>query len=202
MHYPLSLGLRPQGRDARSVPRMRFSTFRVVGILALAVGASCSDAPTAPSRLEPDTVSDSSAKLLGLFGPRPLYCPNSTPQSTTAVLDALGGTLSLGGTSVLVPLGALLDPVEITLTIPASNYAEIDVTVTGTDHFIFQLPITVTVSYAHCSLGLLQRLLPLSVWHWEPSTRTFLERMPSVDNKLTRSITFTTPHLSGYIIAN
>jgi hypothetical protein len=181
---------------------MRFSTTRVIGILALAVGASCSDGPTAPSKLEPGTVSDSSAKLLGLFGPRPLYCPNSAEQSTTAILGPLGGTLSVAGTSVLVPLGALLDPVKITLTIPPSNYAEIDVTVEGTEHFIFQLPITVTVSYAHCSLGLLQRLLPLSVWHWEPSTRKFLERMPSLDNKLTRTITFTTPHLSGYIIAN
>src|SRR5688572_32671348 len=100
MHYPLSLGLRPQGRDARSVPRMRFSTSRVIGILALAIGASCSDGPTAPSRLEPDTVSDSSARLLGLFGPKPLWCPTSTPQSTTTVLDALGGTLSIAGTSV------------------------------------------------------------------------------------------------------
>lgn len=181
---------------------MRLSTTRVIGILALAVSASCSDGPTAPSRLEPGTVSDSSAKLLGLFGPKPLWCPTSTPQTTTAVLDALGGVLSIGETNVLVPAGALLGPTEITLTIPASNFAEIDVTVTGTEHFIFQLPITVTVSYAHCSLNFLQRLLPFSVWHWDPSTRQFFERMPSLDNKVTRTITFTTPHLSGYIIAN
>jgi hypothetical protein len=87
------------------------------------------------------------------------------------------------------------------VTVPASNFMEIDVTVAGTEHFLFELPITVTVSYARCS-SFLARLLPLTAWHWDPETRQFLERMPSIDNKLTRTVTFTTPHLSGYIIAN
>lgn len=181
--------------------RSRKTIRLVTAVLTFAFIGSCADAPTAPSRLEPDASADSSAKLLGLFGPRPLYCPTSTTQSTTTVLDALGGLLSVAGTSVLVPAGALLGPTEITLTVPASNYMEIDVKVTGTEHFLFELPITVTVSYARCG-SLVARLLPLDAWYWDPATREFLELMPSIDNKLTRTVTFTTPHLSGYIIAN
>jgi hypothetical protein len=185
---------------------MKFSTIRVGPLmLALALAGACGDGPTAPtppSALDPSASVDSSAQLLGLFGPRPLYCPNSETEATTAVLDGLGGALSLAGTTVSIPAGALLGPTTITLTRPVSSYLEIDISVEGTEHFLFELPITVTVSYGHCSLGFLSRLLPLSAWYWEPETRTFLERMPSLDNKLARTVTFTTPHLSGYIIAN
>lgn len=183
--------------------KMRSGTIRFVGVLlAFTLVGSCADAPTAPSRLEPVSSADStSADLLGLF-PRPLYCPTSTTETTSGIIDGLGGVLSIAGTTVQIPLGALLGPTEITLTVPASSYMEIDVTVKGTEEFFFELPITVTVSYARCNLSLLQRLLPFDVWHWDPETRRLLELMPSVDNKLTKSITFTTPHLSGYIIAN
>lgn len=181
---------------------MRLRAIRFIGaVVAFAAIGSCADAPTAPSRVEPGSSAGSSADLLGLF-PRPLYCPTSTTQTTSAVLDGLGGVLSVAGTTVQVPLGALLAPTKITLTVPASSYMEIDVSVEGTEEFVFELPITVTVSYARCSLNFFQRLLPFDVWHWDPATRELLELMPSVDNKLTRSITFTTPHLSGYIIAN
>jgi hypothetical protein len=181
---------------------MRTSRIRFVGaIMALVAIGSCADGPTAPSKLEPSASSDSSANLFGLFGPRPLYCPTSQTQTTTNVVDALGGLLSVAGTTVLVPAGALLGPTQITVTVPASNFMEIDVTVAGTEHFLFELPITVTVSYARCS-SFLARFFPLTAWHWDPETRKFLERMPSIDNKLTRTVTFTTPHLSGYIIAN
>ena len=185
---------------------MKFSTIRVGPLmLALVLAGACGDGPTAPtppSALQLGASPDSSAQLFGLFGPRPLYCPNSATQTTTAVVDGLGGLLSVAGATVSVPAGALLGPTTITLTVPASNYMEIDVSVEGTEHFVFESPITVTVSYARCSLGLLSRLLPLDAWHWDPETRDFLEQMPSVDNKLARTVTFTTPHLSGYIIAN
>ena len=89
----------------------------------------------------------------------------------------------------------------MTLTVPASNYVEIDVSVQGTEHFIFELPIVVTVSYARCnstSLG----FSPISAWYFDQETGDLLEEMPSLDNKLLRTVTFTTGHLSGYILAN
>lgn len=141
-----------------------------------------------------------SEKLLS-FTPKPLVCPASTEATTTAEVGPLGGLVSAGGTSISIPAGALLQTVTLTVTVPASNYMEIDISVAGADHFIFESPVVVTVSYARCNRSNID-LLPLTAWHFDTETRALLERMPSVDDKLTRSVTFVTGHLSGYILAN
>jgi hypothetical protein len=172
-------------------------------VTVLSCDASRATGPTSPQneapaqRIEADT-----AQLLGLFGPRPLFCPSSEAFTTSSVVGPLGGLLEIGGVSVSIPVGALLSDVNVILTVPASNNMEIDVTVEGTQSFLFELPITVTVSYQRCRLGLFSFFRPISAWHFDPETRELLERMPSIDNKLLRTVTFTTGHLSGYILAN
>jgi hypothetical protein len=39
------------------------------------------------------------------------------------------------------------------------------------------------------------------VWHIDPLTKTFLEDMGGVDDKVARTVTFSTDHFSGYAIA-
>jgi hypothetical protein len=125
-------------------------------------------------------------------------CPSSETQSASGLLGVLGGTVSIGGTSVVVPLGDLLTDTSIELTIPASAYMEIGVTANG-GHFLFQDPIAITVDYSRCSPDIQAKAL--SVWHIDPNTHSLIENMGGVDNKLTHSITFTTIHLSGFAIA-
>lgn len=103
--------------------------------------------------------------------------------------------------TVSIPAGALLNTVTVSLTVPASNHVEIDVSVAGTENFVFEQPIVVTVSYDRCSRSNID-LTPLSAWHFDQATGELLEQMPSVDNKLLRTVTFTTGHLSGYLLAN
>ena len=43
---------------------------------------------------------------------------------------------------------------------------------------------------------------PLTVWYIDSETKAPLENMGGVDEKLTRTITFVTSHLSEYAIAN
>jgi hypothetical protein len=133
-------------------------------------------------------------------GPQPLVCPAQDSFSTTAEVGPLGGLLSVGGMQVSIPVGALLSSATVTLSVPASNHVEIDVSVAGSEHFVFELPIVVTVSYARCNQNL--GLDPISAWYFDQGTGELLEQMPSVDNKLLRTVTFTTGHLSGYILAN
>jgi uncharacterized membrane protein YfcA len=180
---------------------------RAIYLLLAAVGigafAACADSSrvTGP-RLTDDRISrDSAEKLLGLFGPTPVYCPSSETVSTTSVVSALGGILSVGGSSISIPAGALLEPVTMTLTVPASLYMEIDISVQGSEHFLFELPATVNLNYSRCS-SLRLLLFPAQAWYWDAETRQLLELMPGVDNKLTRTVTFPTIHLSGFIIAN
>jgi hypothetical protein len=78
---------------------------------------------------------------------------------------------------------------------------EIDVSVPGVEHFIFEKAIVVSIDYSRChNIGLFTP--PLQVWHIDTSTNELLEHMPSLDTRLTRSVLFTTGHLSGYALAN
>jgi hypothetical protein len=143
--------------------------------------ASCNDWPLGPP---------TSATLA--------VCPSDQAQSTSSILDALGGTVSLDGTSLVVPLGALRSSTSIELGIPASQYMEISATANG-GHFLFLRPITVTIDYSRCSPTVQQQTL--SVWNIDPDTKQLLQNMGGVDNKLTHQITFTTLHFSGYALA-
>jgi hypothetical protein len=108
--------------------------------------------------------------------------------------------VSLGGHSIQIPGGALLDPTPITLTEPASRYVEIGVQAGDAEHFLFELPVVVTISYDRCSRSNIDRT-PLQVWYIDPITHELLENMGGVDDKLARTVTFLTSHLSGYAIA-
>ena len=128
-------------------------------------------------------------------------CPTTEATSTTTTVTALGGVVSVGGTSVSIPAGALLVPTTITVSVPASQYMEIDVSAEGVDHFLFELPVTVTLSYARCTRSNIDKEV-LSVWYIDSATKELLELMGGVDDKLARTVTFTTGHLSGYALAD
>jgi len=181
--------------------RWRRSVGSAVAVVLLVLGASCSDGPTAPRTPSP---ADSSSKLLGLpilgSSPRLLYCPTDETQQTTAVIGSLGGTLSLLGTSVQIPSGALLGDTQVELAIPAGQYMEVDLSVNNGQHISFLQPVVVTIDYSRCNRwSTLFKLL--SVWNIDQDTKALLQNMGGIDNKLTQSITFVTPHFSGFAIA-
>ena len=138
--------------------------------------------------------------LTASSGPSLIQCPTNTTSSATETVTALGGTVSLGGHSIQIPGGGLLGPTTITVTEPASQYVEIDIQAGAAEHFDFQLPMLVTISYARCGRTDIDRI-PLQVWYIDPVTHELLENMGGVDNKLLRTVSFWTNHLSGYAIA-
>jgi hypothetical protein len=114
----------------------------------------------------------------------------------------LGGSVTAAptATSVLVPIGALLGPTGISVSMPASQYVQVDVRANSLEHFTFELPITVVVDYSRCSRSDLDRAA-LSVYVLDPLTGTLTEKMVSLDDKASRRITFTTAHLTSYVVA-
>jgi hypothetical protein len=168
------------------------------GVLALAL-AACSEPGSSP--LEPASRPSQLESQYSLNNPSPVECPSSVTQSTSALIGPLGGSLSVGGSSVVVPAGAVLLPTSITLTIPASNYMEIDVSAGGVDHYVFQTPVSMTIDYSRCTRNDIDQT-PLSIWYWNPSANELLENMGGTDDKTARKVTFTTLHLSGYVIAD
>jgi hypothetical protein len=184
---------------------LRYRLRLLTALAAVAFGAACADAPTAPPA-QPPAAPESPSSLLGLNiglnlgGPTLLQCPNYTTTSTTGLIGPLGGVLSLGEYVVSIPEGALLSTTLFQLTIPASRYMKVDVTAVGLEHFLFQKPISVTVDYSRCSLSATTGK-DLEVWYVSPLLNIPLQNMGGVNDAASRKITFQTDHLSGYVIA-
>src|ERR1043166_10098450 len=86
-------------------------------LLVLLVSPSCRESPTS-SAVPPTPAPD--ASLIGsLLGPTGLLkCSNLPYASTTATIGPLGGSISAGPHTLVVPPGALLSPITITMTAP------------------------------------------------------------------------------------
>ena len=170
--------------------KSRFNSLRrrVAAVLALTlVGVVSCDTPTTPPDQNPGNY-------------QLVACPNTVARTTQAVIGPLGGTLSLAGTVVGIPSGALTEPTLITLTIPASPYMEIDVRANNLLSFVFNKPIGVRLDYSRCTDAALATQ-KLSVWHIDALSKDLLENMGGTDNKSARYIDFSTGHLSNYAIA-
>jgi hypothetical protein len=133
--------------------------------------------------------------------PRLLTCPNSTPLTSTFVADPLlGGSLTLAGTTVTIPSGAVTLPTVFVVTIPASRYMEIEVHALGLTEFIFGQPATISIDYSRCTRPAADRNT-LQAFYIDSDTKALLENMNGTDDKAARKVTFNTGHLSGYALA-
>ena len=170
--------------------RVPFTLFRRGAAAVLAVGVfaavSC-ETPTIPPSQDPSQV-------------RLVSCPTTTTRTTQAIIGPLGGTVSLGATVVGIPSGALSVPTLITLTIPASEYMEVDIRANDLLSFVFNKPIGVRLDYSRCNNPVLPSAR-LSVWHIDAQSKALLENMGGTNDAGSRSIIFSTGHLSNYAIA-
>ena len=168
--------------------RLFIATGLTIGLLG-----ACGEAGEGPLAPEDAALASSGAALV--------ECPVSESRSATATLDVLGGTVSLDGHSISLPAGAVLLPTQITLTVPASNYMEIDIRANDLESFEFEEPVSVVLSYQRCTRANLDKEA-LRVWHIDTATKALLEDMGGVDDKAARAVTFESGHLSGFAIAN
>jgi hypothetical protein len=173
----------------------------VAGVAAVVL-AGCSETPREALPVEPETPVEPAAIAWTDMRPGKLMvCPVAQEASVRARITPQGGTISLGGHSVYFPPGAVREPVEVKLTVPASKYVEVDIQVNGQEHYRLARPVLATLSYARCG-ATAWRNRPLSVWHVDGHTRRPLERMASLDDRASRSVTFVTNHFSGYALAD
>jgi hypothetical protein len=163
----------------------------------LAVLVGCpgdSSSPTGPGKDQGPT------KSIAAVDATLLDCPSAATETGTGLIGPLGGVLSAGGIRVIVPASAVLAPTTFVLTVPASSYLEIDVRTAEAEHFVFEKPVVVAIDYGRCGIPRFHGAL--TVWNIDPETKALLERMPSVDSKLTQTIIFSTLHFSGYAVAD
>jgi hypothetical protein len=183
----------------------RLNSFRLarparlgLAIIGVSVSACTEPGPTAIDGLRKE--SGAPQRTQTSEQPSLVECPTNQTQQASATITILGGSVTVGGTRVEIPFGAVLLPVKLTLTVPASNYMEIDVTANDLEHFEFEKPVTVILDYSRCARGNIEKG-PLSAWYINESNEP-LENMNGIDDKVARTIRFMTGHLSGYAIAN
>lgn len=165
-------------------------------LMALAAAfTACSEPPSAPSETALTLLPDRKKSEL-------IECPTDVTQSASALLGVLGGDVFVGGNLVSVPEGALppLGLALVTITAPASKYVEIEVRVNELPHFTFESPVTITIDYSRCTRSNVDRE-PLQAWYIDAVTKVPLDDMGGVDDKVARTVTFTTDHFSGYAVA-
>ncbi len=177
----------------------RIPAIGLAGAFVLAAAISCAgpDRATRPETAGAPALQLADGSAAGL-----LLCPGSVKRYASGVVTPeLGGTVAVGGFSISLPAGAVLEPRTITLTVPESPYLEVDIRVDGVEHFVFQAPAVVTLDYGRCGVSTSQ-LGRLSAWYIDGATKSLLENMGGTDDRPSRRLTFRTPHLSGYAVVN
>ena len=171
--------------------------WRVIGCLCLPLTVgSCADAPTLPP--SPARTAVAARREL----PTTLMpCPSVETRSATATVGPDGGVVRTGGSSVVVPRGALDEPVEITLALPESDILEAEISVGNAASFAFRRPVTVHLDYARCGAAAPPGR-PLVAWHIDPASRELLEPRVVVRQRGYAVATFAIDHLSTYALAH
>ena len=128
-----------------------------------------------------------------------LVCPSTQAYTATKIIGRDGGSLSAGGTTITLPARAVNRPTMFTLTVPASDYVEVEIVAENNHHFKFEKRVSVTMDYSRCEMDLSEK--PLSAWHIDVKTKDLLEEMPGRTDKRASTVSFGTDHLSGYALA-
>ena len=135
----------------------------------------------------------------GASQPTLLVCPTTVTHTATATIGREGGSLSAGGTTVTLPSGAVKVPTVFTLTVPASEFVEIEVVAGDNEHFSFDKRVAITIDYSRCGIEASDK--PLAAWHIDSETKALLRQMGSRTDRKGDRVSFGTDPLSGYALA-
>lgn len=131
--------------------------------------------------------------------PALLVCPSAVSYTASATIGREGGSLSAGGTTITLPSGAVKIPTVFTLTVPASDFVEVDIVAGNNEHFSFDKRVGITIDYSRC--GILDADKPLTAWHINSTTKALIKQMGSRTDRTGTRVSFGTDHLSGYALA-
>jgi hypothetical protein len=185
-------------------------------VAALLFTASCgTDGPTSPSAATTPTsissvrpeasllgglTTDVGSTLNGVTGgllKGLLSCSEQPYARSSQVVGVAGGTIRVGGHSLVIPRGALSRDVLITAEAPSDEVASVRFSPEGLQFNAGHSP-TVTLSYAACPLGRLQLLKHVA---YTTERLQILNILTSIDNLLTMQVSAPIQHFSRYAVA-
>jgi len=178
---------------ARPFRFSRHLAFALAGMLAL---AGCSNLPTKPSGLDSSDLgttvtSGSSAGILGL-DPTSV---TSTATTTRTIVGLLGGTITAGDFTVVIPPGAILGTASVTVTQPDRSHSVVQLGIAPASANKFLLPVLLVANAKAMDRTLLSVAY---ISYFNPATGQW-ERMPGSAVSLL-DLTVSTPlwHFSTY----
>jgi hypothetical protein len=124
-----------------------------------------------------------------------LRCDVLPYAGTTKVIGPLGGSISVGRSTLVIPAGALAASTVITAEQPSTSSAEVRFKPHG---LAFAKPATLTMSYASClqPSGYVRSIVYMN------DEGKIVEAPPTVDNVVSDKVTGPIGHFSGYLIAH
>jgi hypothetical protein len=176
-----------------NVIRSRFTVPATIAIFAPFLLAACGESgPTAPAPVALFDRSPTSGAPLAL-------CPTDQTSSATALIGPDGGSVAVAGHRIDIPAGAVARPTRITLRAPAGDVLRVEITAGAAPHYTFLAPARVTISYDRCPRqhGLMRTA---DAWYLDPETGHPIEEMHATLDRRQRTVSFTTTHLSTYIV--
>lgn len=158
----------------------------VLALLTMVVG--CSDNPIAPvsSSSEPRLLSRVTSTASASLSPVNLYAEKR-------ICAAEGGTLELLDVILTVPAGAVPNDTLFSISIPDD---EVFFNEFGTDGLVFNIPVTVTMSYRDADLSGIHETAIRIAWLDEDSNTW--KDMPCVVDTVSKTVTGTLHHFSAY----
>jgi hypothetical protein len=168
------------------------ATRLLVVALCLSLALACGEhtptaAPQAPE-----------ASLIGsLLGPTGLLKCSALPYAqASATIGPLGGTISAGPHTLVIPPGALASPTTITMSAPTG--LGVNAVKFQPEGLQFQIPAALSMSYSNCSL--LGYVLPKRIAYTDDNLHV-LSYLLSLDNLLSNRVTGKVNHFSDYVVA-
>lgn len=148
-----------------------------------------------------DEESDGLMERPTFLTPQPLVCPSDEAVSDQAVIGPDGGMINVRGTSITIPAGAVSEETLFEVILPASPYMETEIHAVGTEHFFFAQPATITINYSRCAADAVPETARPQGAYIDSNSKKILELMGGEVDRAARKVTFSTGHLSGYVVA-
>lgn len=166
--------------------------------LLVAFGLTSCTSADRPAPLAPAVMSDSAEASLPLISPLLnglLACQPQPYAVTTQQVGPAGGTIRVAGHQLVIPAGALGQPVLITAEAPSDFVASVRFQPEG---LRFARPATLTLDYSNCPAGRLQILKRVA---YTTDQLDILSFLLSRDDLLAMKVSADLEHFSRYAVA-
>jgi len=168
-----------------------------LALMTLIAGVGCSSLPTEPQPgvgSQPAAAGGNPSAGTAVAGPMPIEIQPTT--DTKTIYGTLGGLVSAGNFTVVIPPLAISGTATVTITQPDASKPYVNLEISPSSANGFQVPVTLIVDASPMKT---KKLRAAYVSWFNPSTGKW-QPMPSKVNLESRTVTCPLQHFSSYAV--